>query len=115
MKSIREIPNQDHERKYEEIAQTCGIESLVRIVTSAVEPARIKAALAEGDQHLNTIPLHTWDGLALGYMSSRDVLWPQRDLQATANVYPWNRRSSWSLCERVCVLKHVAKFHVPFP
>ncbi len=113
--SLRPIPDAEHERKYEEIAQLCGIATLVYMVARAIEPARIKEALDAGDQSLNTIPLHRWDALAFGISSVHDKEWPYRDLQKTANDHPWRRRMSWSLCERVCVLKHVAKFHVPFP
>ncbi len=94
----------EHEKKYEELAQRIGIEALKRIVPATAE--RVKAALANGDEPLNTIPLMLWDRRA-GLVS---LMAPVR-LSWSA---PWlpDVASGLSLAERVCVLKHVAKYHL---
>lgn len=53
---------------YGEILEECGIAG------SAVDLERVKAALASGDEHLNSIPLRVWDAWGtslLAYQGSR--------------------------------------------
>lgn len=48
-----------HKEFYRSVAHEAGIS----FANSSMLP-KIKAALASGDEHLNTIPLQTWDALA---------------------------------------------------
>lgn len=97
-----------HEEKYEVLAQRIGVDKLRRILPST--PERIRAALAAGDEHLNTIPLPAWD-LAAGLLN------PNRVHAEACRLHfrdPWLPAvtSGLSLSERVCILKHVAAFHL---
>ena len=58
--------------------------------------ARVKAALANGDEHLNTIPLSEWDILAAGAA-------PQ--IAASLKLHG----DSYSLAGGVCVMKEAAR------
>lgn len=48
----------EHETKYNQIAEAMGWEAVLRLV---------REALDAGDEHLNTIPLHVWDAAAWGF------------------------------------------------
>lgn len=74
-----------HASKYEAIAQSLGVDLLRRRIPASQE--RIRRALETGDSYLNTIPLHLWDSAAAGLPAQL------------------------SHSEKVCVLKHVAKWH----
>jgi hypothetical protein len=96
----------EHEKKYEAIAQQLGIEKLVAIVPASYQ--RVQDALKAGDEHLNTIPLCLWDKAA------------GKEQWKEFPTYTWQqpevfRPMSLSHSERVCVLKHVAKFHLREP
>lgn len=128
----------EHEAKYEALAQKLGVEALIQLMPVGCE--RVKEALAAGDEHLNTIALSMWDGAAFGHASGpRPALqrsaseapracptcgqtvrrspvlhgpdWPGQPLRETARNEPWCRATGLSLAERVCALKHVAKYH----
>lgn len=58
--------------------------------------AEIKALLAGGDEHLNTIPLKEWDSCTY------NVGWTC--IGADGKKYK-------SLSEQVCLLKHYARYH----
>lgn len=75
----------EHAEKYEGVAQHIGIDFLKGLIPAT--PERIRKALEQGDKHLNTIPLRKWDA-------------------ATAHI-----GGDLSLSEKVCALKHVAKWH----
>jgi hypothetical protein len=122
----------EHEAKYDALARLLGLDALRRLVPVPAE--RISAALAAGDEHLNSIPLGMWDRAALSAPGAEDAGrtrvcpsckqtvrpvselysadWPQRPLRRTARFTPWNAAPTLSLAERVCALKHVAKFHL---
>lgn len=55
-------PRDLHQKYYFEIARELGLCAPVDIVQRAV------VALAHGDTHLNTIPLHEWDAWSEGVM-----------------------------------------------
>ena len=100
--------NETHEEKYERLAQRIGVDALRRILPST--PERIRAAVAAGDEHLNTIALSAWDRAA-------GLLNPYRVHAEACRLHfraPWTLAvaSGLSLAERVCVLKHVARFHL---
>lgn len=90
----------EHETKYEALAQAIGIAKLVPLVAIAARGHNPKQMMAY-DPHLNLIPLGRWDGRHSAV------------LELVRNC-PKLRKRGWSLCESVCVLKHVAKFH-PVP
>jgi hypothetical protein len=119
--------------KYEALARRLGVEALLKLVPADAD--RVRAALEAGDEHLNGIPLVMWDRAALGapetlaertcptckhVRPSDDGAglgpwssdWPQTALKRTARLEPWRAAPGLSLAERVCVLKHVAKFHL---
>lgn len=71
------------------IAKKIGVELLREIIPAS--PERIRKALETGDSHLNTIPLRKWD-------------------QAAGQI-PYLPSKGLSLSEKVCALKHVAKWY----
>jgi hypothetical protein len=76
----------EHNAKYDEIIEKAGgVTSLRFSIPAPIEV--IREALANGDEHLNTIPLQRWDHAA-------QFAWLPRGL---------------SLAEKVCTLKRVAK------
>lgn len=79
----------EHAKKYEEIARRIGIDVLAQLIPAS--PEKIRKALERGDKHLNTIPLKKWDA-------------------ATYEI-PSELVKGLSLSEKVCALKHVAKWH----
>lgn len=85
----------EHYDKYEALALQLGVGALSRLVAVKWGEEKIRAAL-ETDEHLNNLPLAGWDSLDYSV----------RQLAARAGI------KSWSLCETVCVAKHVARHHV---
>lgn len=79
----------EHAKKCEAIAQRIGIDILRELIPAS--PEKIRRALDRGDKHLNSIPLRKWD-------------------QAAARI-PYLPGKGLSLGEKVCALKHVAKWH----
>lgn len=84
---------QSHFDKYEALAQQLGVPALCRLIPFG--KARILDAYGK-DRHLNSIALSRWDVLDYAI----------RALAVRAGC------KSWSLCETVCVAKHVALYHV---
>ena len=102
------MPHTAHTIKYETLAQHIGVDVLRALLAGHAD--RIRAALAAGDEHLNTINLAWWDSRA--GCSRRDVSgpsWPRLSFD-----YPWTPTVArgLSLAERVCILKHVATYHL---
>lgn len=95
-------PEAAHFEKYERISRILGIKSLSRLVTTSIDPECIKSSLDRGDKWLNDIPLRRWDSLANSPIFHR--------------VHPLPPSPSWnasmSLAERVCTLKHVARYYI---
>lgn len=81
-----------HQEYYLEMAQLGGM----YLFPDTVE--RTRKALADGDEHLNTIPLGYWDGLALA----------QKRAICKANKMR-GEPHAWSLGEGVCALKALAR------
>jgi len=113
----------EYEARMEALAAKLGVAVLQRLIPVPVE--RVAAALAAGDEHLNTIPLGVWDRAA-GVLpvwsieacplcgtkrprTSGPNDWPYEDLRRTAREEPWSREPGLSLSDRTGVLKHVAK------
>lgn len=78
--------DKEHAKKYEVLAQKLGIENLRKLMP--VSPEKIRAALEKGDKYLNSIKLRKWDAAGTAI-----------------------RGEGLSMSEKVCVLKHVAKWH----
>lgn len=83
--------NKEHFDKYEGFAQQIGIQQLRNLVLLVAPLEKIKGAL-EKDPNLNNIRLNRWDSM---------------DHSVRSMV-----KGPWSLCNSVCVLKHVAKYHL---
>jgi hypothetical protein len=115
-----------HERKYEALAQALGLDALKALVPFSAE--RIRQALAAGDQHLNTLPLASWDKChgkettkpekccACGQYKP---VKPETQVVGVWALYVANIKrgglreaGGWSLSNTVCVLKHVARYHI---
>ena len=79
----------EHAKKYEEIARRIGIDILAQLIPAS--PERIQRALDHGDKHVNSISIRKWD-------------------QAAALIPPEQARGL-SLSDKVCALKHVARWH----
>lgn len=122
-------PMTQHEQKYEALAQRLGVKALAALVPFSRE--RIEAALAAGDEHLNTLPLSTWDArhgtepgsvrLYCGSCAQALPYKPQLGEGVWGLVRRWigdgrsseaPRRMWWSLSDTVCVLKHVATHYI---
>jgi hypothetical protein len=85
-----------HEEFYGSVAKLAGID----LSTAAPNlMSRVKDALADGDEALNTIPLALWDSMA---RASRVAIEPA--LKAHGDF--------WSLAGGVCTLKTAAKLAV---
>lgn len=82
-----------HHAYYSELAAALGIK-----ITNADLIERCKQALADGDEHLNSIPLQRWDVMAAGFRPNRSVL--------------AERGEGWSLGTGVCCFKAAAKVAV---
>jgi len=101
------------EEKMERLAQHIGIDKLRKIIP--VKKERIAAALAAGDEHLNSIPLYLWDIAAGRLVTSRYATGKPRFGSKVKVGFeePWGKKArGLSLSERVCILKHVAKYHL---
>lgn len=88
-----------HEIYYQSIADTAGIDW-----RTCSEIGRIRQALSNGDQHLNTIPLAWWD-----YKASDPIIIARlrRAMKLHGDFY--------SLTGAVCVLKQAAKKAAAIP
>jgi hypothetical protein len=110
----------EHEKKYGKLAKALGWDDVKALIPATIE--EVKAALAAGDEHLNSIPLTRWDHAALG--ASR--LLGKKEIcpccKQTVRIMPprhgcggklkelFDRiKQGHSLSDGVCVLKHVAK------
>jgi hypothetical protein len=110
---LREKQRREHREKYELLAQKIGIAALLEILPKTAEA--IHRALDEGDEHLNTWGNGPWDRAAGmrfgtwgdgGLISTRQEIW-------RAPFTPEKARGL-SAAERVCALKHVAKYHTNY-
>lgn len=104
-KEAEEKMHREHYAKYDALAQRIGIDALKRIVPASAD--EIRKALEE-DVYLNTIRLRRWDiaaGARFSTAGSIDRL--HFDPPFTSDV-----ANGLSLAERVCVLKHVARYYI---
>lgn len=106
-KEIEQKMKEKHYAEYEALAQELGIDTLRRMIPKDWRET-IKLALATGDDALNTISLKKWDRIAgivnHGYGDNFHLI----------HDFPWNGIASLGLsaAERVCLLKHVAQYHL---
>ena len=94
----------EHWEKYDNLVAHIGVESLIKKIDRLSNAkTRIRKALAEGDEHLNTIPLHEWDrigGITKNFNNKITLKWDST----------WQKVSKvQSAAQRICCLKHVAK------
>ena len=96
----------EHWEKYDNLVATLGVESLIKKIDLLPNAeARIRKALAEGDEHLNTIPLREWDRIGGIIATGRD----QENIRLIQDS-TWQKMGKvQSAAQRVCCLKHVAK------
>jgi hypothetical protein len=99
--------NNEHYQKYEELAQKIGVRYLIPLISPNKD--KIRAALLNGDVYLNGISLRWWDIQAgasnlFSWQGGPKLHWN----------FPWTPKNAngLSLAERVCILKHVAKYHL---
>ena len=111
MEHLESEMKRTHREKYEALAHVVGVEDLKKIIFfHGITPDRINEALAEGDEHLNTIPMRVWDQMALS-TGEADKATPKGP--AIRFKYPWTKlKEPQSLAMRVCMLKYVAKHHI---
>lgn len=85
-------PQTEHFQKYEALYKAKG-KPHFNVPATREE---IQAALAAGDEHLNTIPIKDWD------LYAHRVGWTSKG--EDGKLYK-------SLAEQVCLLKHYARYH----
>ena len=91
IKSVSEV---SHEEKYTRLINAVGgLDAVIPCIPFSL--IHIKQALENHDEHLNTLPLKTWDFSADAYV---------KDL-----MYRKARITCSSLSERVCLLKEAAR------
>uniref|UniRef100_A0A6M3LSB9 Uncharacterized protein n=1 Tax=viral metagenome TaxID=1070528 RepID=A0A6M3LSB9_9ZZZZ len=100
--------NNEHYDKYEALSQKIGIEALRAIIPVTKE--KIRAALENGDEHLNSISLHLWDKAA-GMIPKRNYCTTKEFYVSWESPFTSGVANGLSLAERVCILKHVAQYH----
>lgn len=81
----------EHYNRYEERSKH-NREILKDLILSRIPKEKILDAVQNGEGHLNEIRLSNWDGLAEGYRGYF--------------------KSPSSLADRVCILKHIAAYHI---
>jgi len=114
------VSSQEHFDKYEALAQRIGIDRLIDVMPVTAE--RVRRALDQGDEHLNSIPLRLWDQ-AVGYWEPSYIK-PKMQTCPTCghkHAVGFSQREflrlepfqdgPHSAAERVCLLKHVATHH----
>lgn len=89
---------QTHFDKYDKLAKLIGIKLIQSHIPFSSK--QIQNALQNGDKYLNTLPLHVWDKMheSISFYGASAL---------KRNGKP----PVWSLCETVCVLKHVARHY----
>lgn len=100
-------PSEKHFAEFDKKARYFGIEKIIPLVP--VSPEVIKAALASGDEPLNTIPLIKWDKAAGCRMTKSGYV---DDYKAAPGHLFYRSSIANSLCDRVCILKHVARHYL---
>lgn len=94
---IEAITTREHYEKYSAILMKKSLYYLKSVVEQIADRATLERVFLEGDTHLNTIALVKWDMAARQYVGAT----------------PWQENKSYaSLAEQVCLLKHVAIYHV---
>ncbi len=112
----------EHDLKYEALAQRMGIKGLVKCLHDFDLPTPTAMwELVQADIHLNNVPLVMWDRAAGVLHLQPQPTCPrcgQKIPRPAGEGYKLNREFPFSgefarlsLAERVCVLKHVARFH----
>ena len=90
-----------HFTKYDQIAKALGIPALVALVPFS--SGSIQRALDAGDDSLNTLCLLRWD-------MQHTLVWELYNQAYSSGRY--TEPGGWSLCNTICVLKHVAIHYI---
>lgn len=91
-----------HALNYDAKAQALGIGALKHLVSRVASKEDIERAIDAGDEPLNTIQLAKWDAQHQSVCR----------LYSQAKAAGFAEPGGWSLCNTVCVLKHVARYYV---
>lgn len=85
-----------HADYYRSLNKTAGI--VFRDGAGGISLDRVRAAIANGDEHLNTIPLAQWDNWAITL---------EHPLRRALKEH--NGSNAWSLSDGVCSCKQAAR------
>lgn len=88
------MPTYHHYQKFENIAQTIGVQKLKNLLPVKSKDKLLRAY--DEDPYLNSIPLKKWDS----------------KYTATSKLANQANLPFWSMSYNISVLKHVAKYHV---
>jgi len=112
-KVVIKLYEYDYYSYYEGLAQHIGVANLIRILPFDKE--QISSSLHSGDEHLNRLPLPKWDVAAgCSYKTWKNLIFTSDDPTKVSWKPPWDKTKGMglSIANRVCVLKHVAKYYV---
>lgn len=99
----------EHYNKYEALSQKIGIEKLLPLIEDISEE-KINTCFVK-DKYLNNIPLRLWDKLA-GKVYLDFPEYNHDFSMFNSGKWEWFKIiGNHSLADRVCILKHVAKYH----
>lgn len=111
---IENKTSKEHFQKYEDLAKALGVHALASMVP-LVGYNTLQDAF-EKDKNLNNIPLPLWDNMDFSVRHLVGMCPKEKFLEAyhKHSRYEGEERQKkiWSLCETVCVLKHVAIYHI---
>ena len=94
-----------HEEYYRAVNKTAGVR--FGNMAGGISLKRVKDALANGDKHLNTIPLTLWDRLAIATEAQIGPAVTKHDPHMAAQLKPGSY--AWSLSDGVCAWKQAAR------
>lgn len=98
----RKTGRRTHFDKYAALAESLGVDALKKRILAHVTLGRLQQARDAGDDGLNRIPLRVWDAAA----------GRQGDTWNLEKFWPGDCVGPSTVAERVCLLKHVAKYHL---
>jgi hypothetical protein len=88
-----------HHEKYSTLVNAIGLNKLIPFIPADLE--QVKKALAEGEGHLNEIPIKLWDNKHTYVRSLAGQIIGERE--GSKITY------TWSISQSVCLLKTAAK------
>jgi len=102
---VRQRRRREHFEKYDALAKQLGLGQLIDKVYHL--KFQVEKALRDGDHHLNTIPLRSWD-----YLAGVEPTQFDHRVGDVKHEGVWRGQQRLSIAQRVCVLKHVARHYV---